>query len=207
MIATAFTLLRRRALVAWLRQVFRRRSKPATGEPVSSGHPDRWAEPARRPPPRDRGLRPRWCRFRRTGRGVWRADPRAPRPRQPRPHLPRRARARLHDRPAYLGPHGPATATEGVRSEPLRRSEQVGLLEAGVVLVQHRNLEPDALRTVEALGAGDGVLVVPKPELPAPIVVTAWLNKLVCASLDPDASAAIAAFADEHRGQAPGPDG
>jgi hypothetical protein len=109
--------------------------------------------------------------------------------------------------PPTSGPHGPAAATDGVRTEPLRRSEQVGLLEAGVVLVQHDGLDDDDLRTVEALGDEELVLVAPNADLPSPVVVTAWTYKLLCASVDDPAVATITAFVEEHRDQSPGTDG
>jgi hypothetical protein len=109
--------------------------------------------------------------------------------------------------PPTSGPHGPAAASDGVRTEPLRRSEQVGLLEAGVVLVQHDGLGDDDLRAVEVLGGEDLVLVAPNADLPSPVVVTAWTYKLLCASVDDPAVATITAFAEEHRHQSPGTDG
>ena len=52
--------------------------------------------------------------------------------------------------------------------------------------------------------SGGGVVVAPNPDLPAPIVATAWLHSLRCA--DPDAEA-LAGFIEAHQGQAPGTDG
>lgn len=105
--------------------------------------------------------------------------------------------------PPTSGPHEPGALLSGVRAEPLSRPAQVGQLEAGAVLVQHRDLDPDALAELEAL-AGEGVVVVPNPDLPAPVVATAWLFKLTCATVD---AAAIEAFVDAHLGQGPGTDG
>lgn len=116
--------------------------------------------------------------------------------------------------PAYLtdpptsGPHGPAAARRGVAEEPLSRVEQVGQLEAGVVLVQHDPaLAPDDLAALEALAEGAGVLVAPNDELPAPVVATAWTRKLVCASLADGGVDALSAFVAELAGQGPGTDG
>lgn len=108
--------------------------------------------------------------------------------------------------PAYLsdpptsGPHAVAAARGGVDDEPLARPDQVGQLEAGVVLVQHGDLAPDDLAAVEAL-AGDQVLVLPGDDLPAPIVATAWTRKLVCSSLDGGGIEALQAFAEAHAGE------
>lgn len=118
------------------------------------------------------------------------------------------------DEPAFLtdpptsGPHAPATAREGVAEVPLLRSEQVGQLEAGVVLVQHDgSLAADDLTALEALGDGPSVLVAPNPDLPAPVVATAWTRKLTCTSLGDGGAEALAAFVAEFAGQAPGTDG
>lgn len=105
--------------------------------------------------------------------------------------------------PPTSGPHVPGPVLSGVRDEPLSRPAQVGQLEAGAVLLQHRDLDADALAALEEL-AGDGVVVLPNADLPAPVVATAWLFKLTCGDVDADA---LGAFVDEHLGQGPGTDG
>jgi hypothetical protein len=118
------------------------------------------------------------------------------------------------EEPAYLtdpptsGPHAPAAARSGLAEAPLTRSEQVGQLEAGVVLLQHDpGLAPDDVATLESLAQRASVLVAPNDELPAPVVATAWTRKLVCASLADGGVDALSAFVAELAGQGPGTDG
>lgn len=112
------------------------------------------------------------------------------------------------DGPAYLtdpptsGPHVPGPVLDGVLADPLPRPQQVGHLEAGGVLLQHRSLRADEQAALEAL-ARAGVAVVPNPDLPSPIVATAWTRKLRCTVVDPDA---LADFVDAHLGNGPGSD-
>jgi hypothetical protein len=104
--------------------------------------------------------------------------------------------------PPTSGPHQPTPPVAGVVDEPLSRPVQVGILERGDVLLQH---DPDLaaadLELLEALG-GDGVVVAPNPDLPAPIVATAWLYKRTCDEVD---AAALQEMIDERKGK--GPDG
>lgn len=109
--------------------------------------------------------------------------------------------------PPTSGPHAAAAATDGVRTEPLRRSEQVGLLEAGVVLVQYDGLTDAEQQAIQALADAELVLVAPNPDLPDPIVVTAWTRKLRCTSLGDEAVEAIVEFVEAHRGVSHGADG
>lgn len=105
--------------------------------------------------------------------------------------------------PPTSGPHEPGPALNGVLDAPLSRPQQVGQLEAGAVLLQHGDLAPDELRALEALAA-DAVVVAPNPDLPAPIVATAWTRKMVCQTVDVDA---LTVFAQAHIGDGPGTDG
>jgi len=107
--------------------------------------------------------------------------------------------------PPTSGPHAPGTLLSGVLDEPLSRPAQVGALEAGGVLLQHRDLEDDELARLEALAAEiEGVAAAPNPDLPDRVVATAWLFKQVCSSVDVDA---LRAFAEDHAGEGPGADG
>ena len=104
--------------------------------------------------------------------------------------------------PPTSGPHQPSPPITGVVADPIPRPVQVGILEQGDVLLQH---DPDLagadLTALEAL-AGDGVVVAPNPNLPAPIVATAWLYKRTCDELDTEA---LQEMIDERQGK--GPDG
>lgn len=89
--------------------------------------------------------------------------------------------------PPTSGPHQPGPALEGVVDEPLSRPIQVGVLEGGGVLVQHRpDLSPTD-RELLASVAGSRVVVAPNPGLADPVVATAWTYKLTCADVDVEA--------------------
>jgi hypothetical protein len=118
------------------------------------------------------------------------------------------------EEPAYLsdpptsGPHAPSAAREGVADAPLTRAEQVGQLEAGVVLLQHDGtLAADDLAALEDLAGQPAVLLAPNDELPAPVIATAWTRKLVCTSLGGGGTEALTAFVAEFAGHGPGTDG
>jgi hypothetical protein len=102
--------------------------------------------------------------------------------------------------PPTSGPHQAGPSVSGAVDEPLPRPVQVGVLERGDVLIQH-DPDLDATETA-ALGAlaGDRVVVAPNPDLPAPIVATAWLFKRTCGSVDAEA---LQAFVDERVGNGP----
>lgn len=101
--------------------------------------------------------------------------------------------------PPTSGQHQPSPEIVPVQAEPIPRPVQVGLLERGEVLIQHRDLPPEARVALEAI-AGDGVIVAPNPELPAPVVTTAWVTKLRCEAVD---VAVLRGFVAEHGGQGP----
>ena len=102
--------------------------------------------------------------------------------------------------PPTSGPHQPTPPVEGVVSQPLTRPVQVGVLERGDVLLQHRpDLPGDQQAALDAL-AGDGVVVAPNPDLDDPVVATAWLHKRTCEAVDVDA---LQEFIDERRGRGP----
>jgi hypothetical protein len=105
--------------------------------------------------------------------------------------------------PPTSGPHVPGPPLKGVRTDVLDKPSQVGALEAGDVLIQHRDLDDASRKRLEAL-AGDQVIVAPNPDLPAEVVATAWVTKQSCSSVD---SAALNAFITAHRGKGPGIDG
>lgn len=102
--------------------------------------------------------------------------------------------------PPTSGPHQPGPPVEGVVDDPITRPVQVGILEQGDVLLQHDpDLDEEALAALEAL-AGERVVVAPNPDLPDPVVATAWLFKRSCQTVD---VAALEEFVDERVGQGP----
>ncbi len=102
--------------------------------------------------------------------------------------------------PPTCGPHQAAPPVTGVVDDPLPRPIQVGILERGDVLLQHRpDLPEDQRRALEDLVA-DGVVVAPNPDLPDPVVATAWLYKRTCSAVD---TGALSDFVDERLGKGP----
>ena len=111
------------------------------------------------------------------------------------------AKVRYTTDPPTSGPHQPGPAIDGVVAEPIARPLQVSILERGDVLVQHRpGLSPSAVAELEAL-AGRHVVVAPNPDLPSPVVATAWVEKLRCDAVD---TAALRTFIAERQGRGPG---
>jgi len=103
--------------------------------------------------------------------------------------------------PPTSGPHLPSPSTQSVREEPISYAVQVGLLEEGIVLLQHRALSGDDRSRIEDL-AGDAVTVAPAPSLPddAKVVATAWVTKQVCDRVDVEA---LRRFVDDNRDRGP----
>jgi hypothetical protein len=102
--------------------------------------------------------------------------------------------------PSYLtepptsGPHQAGRLPGGVVSEPLPGPVQVGALEAGQVLLQHRDLAPADRATLERLG-GPLVIVAPNPSLPVPVAASAWRTRQLCREVDADA---LSRFVRDH---------
>ncbi len=94
--------------------------------------------------------------------------------------------------PPTSGPHLPGVALSGVSASALDPAVQVSLLEQGMVLVQHTGLGAGAVDELESL-AGPDVVVAPNPDLPSPVVATAWLTKQRCRAVDTDALATFVA--------------
>lgn len=98
-----------------------------------------------------------------------------------------------------------ARPAAGLLSEPLEPPRQVQILESGGVLVQYRTGEvtTEELEQLRSLAnATDTLVVAPSDALPAPLVATAWVHKMLCEDVDVDA---LAAFAASHGGRNPGP--
>jgi hypothetical protein len=100
--------------------------------------------------------------------------------------------------PPTSGPHVSGAVPTGLVDGALPGAVQVAILEAGDVIVQYRDLTGDDLDEVK-LFAGHQVVVAPNPDLPAPVIATAWTYKLTCDALDIDA---IETFIADHAGAA-----
>lgn len=105
--------------------------------------------------------------------------------------------------PPTSGPHTPGALPTGALTRPLARPAQVGALEAGVVLLQYRDLSNDELRSLTDL-VTDKVVVAPNTTLPDRVVATAWLFKQTCSGVD---TAALRGFIRTRVGHGPGSDG
>ncbi|MEO5680749.1 MAG: DUF3105 domain-containing protein [Acidimicrobiales bacterium] len=99
--------------------------------------------------------------------------------------------------PPSSGPHQPGHLAGGVRGEPLAGPVQVGALEEGQVLLQHRDLDPAERSRLEAL-AGPQVIVAPNPALPARVVASAWRTRQLCRVVD---TRALGRFVSRHAGR------
>jgi hypothetical protein len=104
--------------------------------------------------------------------------------------------------PPTSGPHVAVPTPSGVLPDPLAAPLQVRILESGGVLVQHEEVDSTTVAALEGL-AGDGIVVAPGVDLPAPVVATAWTWKLTCDQLDIDA---LDEFIETRRSAAPGSD-
>lgn len=101
------------------------------------------------------------------------------------------------------GPHLNGLTRIGIIDEPLPGAEQVTMLEYGGVLLQYRDPGSPEQAELEALAdpnnlLSPGVVVAPNPDIDAPVVVTAWTQRMTCTEVDVEA---ISAFIDEFRGQ------
>lgn len=114
---------------------------------------------------------------------------------------PSAAKAKYLTDPPTSGPHQPAPPISGVSPRPISKPVQVGLLEAGKVLVQYRDLKAPDVTRLQAL-AGSNVVVAPAAELPGGerVVATAWTFKRSCGTLD---SASLKRFVTDHAGHGP----
>jgi hypothetical protein len=105
--------------------------------------------------------------------------------------------------PPTSGAHAPGSVPKGTLDHALSRPSQVGALEAGVVLLQYRDLSADEMRALRDL-VTDNVVVAPNPSLPDRVVATAWLFKQTCSGVD---TAALRGFIRTRVGHGPGADG
>ena len=99
--------------------------------------------------------------------------------------------------PPTSGPHQAGGLAGGVVAEPLPGPVQVGALEAGQVLLQHRDLEAAERSRLELL-AGPLVVVAPNPALPSRVVASAWRTRQVCRSID---ASELGRFISDHAGR------
>ncbi len=102
--------------------------------------------------------------------------------------------------PPTSGAHRVAEIPTGTQLQPIPKPEQVNILESGRILIQYKGLKALQVAEVQRL-QGDDVIVAPNNTLDAPIVATAWLFKMECASVDATAlNRFVEAHAEQHEG-------
>jgi hypothetical protein len=104
--------------------------------------------------------------------------------------------------PPTSGPHTPYVARWGVHEGPVPDEVLVHNLEHGGVVIGHRCTDcPAVVAELKALAEGYPLVVIaPNPELPAPVVLSAWRHTLSVERLDEPARKAIADFLSRHHG-------
>jgi uncharacterized protein DUF3105 len=115
--------------------------------------------------------------------------------------LPGAAAPTYQTHPPTSGAHQVGAWPTGVLTDTIREPVQVALLEGGEVVVQYRGRDVDAAEReeMEAFARRTArVTVAPNPDLPAPIVATAWTYKQTCTRLD---SGALGRFVRAHAGK------
>lgn len=105
--------------------------------------------------------------------------------------------ARFKTNPPTSGPHVGGAAPTGALDQPILGAVQTAILERGDVLIQYRDIDPNDVGQVRAM-AGGHTVTAPNPDLPAPVIATAWTYKLSCDAVDTDA---LAKFVRQHAGQ------
>ena len=81
--------------------------------------------------------------------------------------------------PPTNGKHSPIWQNCGFYSEPVDSSPAVHSMDHGVVWITYRpDLPADQIEQLRPYGDEEYVIVSPYPDLPAPVVATAWRNQL-----------------------------
>lgn len=109
--------------------------------------------------------------------------------------------------PPVGGNHAPVWTNCATYDTPVDSSQSVHSLEHGAVWITYRpGLPAEQVKTLTDLAAGNGfVLVSPFPELPAPVVASAWGKQLrVKSAADPRLAVFVQAFAQSPKAPEPG---
>lgn len=99
--------------------------------------------------------------------------------------------------PPTNGNHSPMWQDCGFYSEPIQEETAVHSLDHGVVWITYRpDLPADQIERLRAYGGEEYVIVSPYPDLPAPVVATAWRNQIYLEGAD---DPRLREFVDEFR--------
>jgi len=104
--------------------------------------------------------------------------------------------------PPTSGPHTPYVAPWGIYTQQVRDEVLLHNLEHGGVVLGHRCTDcPEVVAALRELAQGYPMVIVePNPDLPAPIVLSAWQHALEVQRLDDTARQAIRDFLARHHG-------
>ena len=81
--------------------------------------------------------------------------------------------------PPTNGKHSPMWQNCGFYSEPVAEETAVHSMDHGVVWITYRpDLPADQIKQLRSYGNEEYVIVSPYPDLPAPVVATAWRNQI-----------------------------
>ncbi len=106
--------------------------------------------------------------------------------------------------PPTSGPHTAGPAFTGVLDTTLDRPVQIGVMEAGGVIIHHNGLTDEEAALLVPLTETESVSLMSNDVLePGQVVATAWLHKITCDGADPEAisefvAARLNAFDEGH---------
>lgn len=99
--------------------------------------------------------------------------------------------------PPTNGNHSPIWQNCGFYSEPIQEETAVHSMDHGVVWITYRpELPADQIEELRSYGDEEYVIVSPYPDLPAPVVATAWRNQIYLEGAD---DPRLREFVDEFR--------
>lgn len=105
--------------------------------------------------------------------------------------------------PPTSGPHAQAPAPCGIYRRPVPDVSQLHSMEHGAVVVHYDpGLDRSQIEKLEGIGRaiGDDVIVGPRADIPAPVVLTAWTKRLLMDEVD---ERVITGFDVEHGNRSP----
>ncbi|MGH3650087.1 MAG: DUF3105 domain-containing protein [Acidimicrobiia bacterium] len=117
----------------------------------------------------------------------------------------RRGGGGVHSDPPTSGPHSGTPASCGIYRQPVPDVNYLHSMEHGAIVVQYApDLAQEQIEAMEEVGrdVGGEIIVVPRPDNPALVVITAWTQRLLLDEVNGDV---IAAFGREYGNRSPEP--